>query len=168
MWKTCLPWRNLLTTSLTTVKHVAKVPNQCPLQYQVSNLILTNSPGLRRYFALICIQLIILVLTEGIQMHIMVICTVEHSILYICSLHNIITYIYSTKSGLRRVRNCCMLVLRLCFVMVASQHVVDTRQMLYKYMILWKLCGHKPMNNTVGYSLGGVALTRHSAAHLQP
>ena len=61
--------------------------------------------------------------------------------------------------------NCCMLVLRLSFVIVASQLVVGTRQMLYKYM---KLCGHKPMNNTVGYSLGWVALTRHSAAHLQP
>ena len=32
------------------------------------------------------------------------------------------------KSGLRRVRNYCMLVLRLCFVIVVSQHVVDTRQ----------------------------------------
>ena len=55
-----------------------------------------------------------------------------------------------TKSVLRRVRNSCMLVLRLCCVMVASQHVVDTRQMLYKYMILCKLCGHRPMNNTAG------------------
>ena len=40
------------------------------------------------------------------------------------------------KSVLRRVRNLCMLVMRLCSEMVASQHVVDTRQMLYNYMIL--------------------------------
>ena len=40
------------------------------------------------------------------------------------------------KSVLGRVHSSCMLVLRLCSVMVASQHVVDTRQMLYKYMIL--------------------------------
>ena len=33
-----------------------------------------------------------------------------------------------TKSGLRRVRNLCMLVLCLCSVIVASQHVVDTGQ----------------------------------------
>ena len=39
-----------------------------------------------------------------------------------------------------------MLVLRLCSVMVMSQDVVDTRQMLYKYMILWKLCGHKSID----------------------
>ena len=77
-------------------------------------------------------------------------------------------YICIVKSGLRRVRNYCMLVLHLCFVIVVSQHVVDTGQMLYKYMILWKLCGHKPMNNPVGNSLGGVALTRLCAAHLQP
>ena len=31
-----------------------------------------------------------------------------------------------TKSGLRRVRNLCMLVLRLCSAIVASHHVVDT------------------------------------------
>ena len=37
------------------------------------------------------------------------------------------------KSVLWRVRNSCMLILRLRFVIVASQHVVDTRQMLYKY-----------------------------------
>ena len=35
--------------------------------------------------------------------------------------------IYSTKSVLGRVRSSCMLVLRLCSVMIASQHVVDTR-----------------------------------------
>ena len=45
-------------------------------------------------------------------------------------------HVYHSKSVLRRVRNYCMLVLCLCFVIVASQHVVDTRQMLYKYMIL--------------------------------
>ena len=37
---------------------------------------------------------------------------------------------------LGKVRSSCMLVLHLCSVMVASQHIVDTRQMLYKYMIL--------------------------------
>ena len=41
-----------------------------------------------------------------------------------------------TKSVLGRVPSSCMLVLRLWSVMVASQHIVDTRQMLYKYMIL--------------------------------
>ena len=40
------------------------------------------------------------------------------------------------KSGLRRLHNYCMLVLRLCYVIMASQRVVDIRQMLYKYMIL--------------------------------
>ena len=34
-----------------------------------------------------------------------------------------------------RVHNSYMLVLRLCCEMVVSQHVVDTGQMLYKYMI---------------------------------
>ena len=43
--------------------------------------------------------------------------------------------IHADKSVLRRVGNSYMLVLRLCFVIVASQHLVDTRQMLYKYMI---------------------------------
>ena len=37
-----------------------------------------------------------------------------------------------SKSVLVRVPDLCMLVLRLCCEMVASQHVVDTRQMLYK------------------------------------
>ena len=45
-------------------------------------------------------------------------------------------HIYVIQSGLRIVRNYCMLVLRLCFVIVVSQHVVDTRQILYKYIIL--------------------------------
>ena len=47
--------------------------------------------------------------------------------------------VYNTttiKSVLGKVHSSYMLVLRLCCVMVASQHVVDTRQMLYKYMIL--------------------------------
>ena len=47
------------------------------------------------------------------------------------------------KSVLGRLHNSCMLVLHLCCKMVWSQHVVDTRQMLYKYMILWYLSGHK-------------------------
>ena len=34
----------------------------------------------------------------------------------------------ATKSVLGRVCNSCMLVLRLCCVMVTSQHVVDTDQ----------------------------------------
>ena len=54
-----------------------------------------------------------------------------------------------------------LLVLRLCSVTVASQDVVHTRQMLYKYMICENCV---PMNNTVGW----VVLTRHCAAHLQP
>ena len=54
------------------------------------------------------------------------------------------------KSVLGRVGNSCVLVLCLCCEMVASQQVVDTRLMLYKYMILCKLCGHRPMNNIVG------------------
>jgi hypothetical protein len=42
---------------------------------------------------------------------------------------------------------------------------IKALQLLYiVYMILWKLCGHKPMNNTVGH---GVVLT-DCAAHLQP
>ena len=72
------------------------------------------------------------------------------------------------KSVLGRVHNLCMLVLRLCCVMVASQLVVDTRQMLYKYMILCKHCGHWLLSNTTGCSPGGAAHTRHSATHLQP
>ena len=65
---------------------------------------------------------------------------------------------YNNKSVLRRAHNSCKYCA--CFVIVVSQHIVDTRQMLYKYMILQKLCGHKPTSNTVGYSLGEVALTR--------
>ena len=42
-----------------------------------------------------------------------------------------------TKSGLRRVRNSCMLVLRLCSVIAASQHVVDTRQIHDFMKIVW-------------------------------
>ena len=49
--------------------------------------------------------------------------------------YNLWTYAYNNKSVLRRVRNSCMLVLHLCFVIVVSQQVVDTRQMLYKYII---------------------------------
>ena len=41
----------------------------------------------------------------------------------------------NSKSVLSRVRISYMLVLHLCFDMVVSQHVVDTRQLLYKYMI---------------------------------
>ena len=44
--------------------------------------------------------------------------------------------ICSGKSVLGRVHNSCMLVLCLCCAMVVSQHAVDTRQMLYKYVIL--------------------------------
>ena len=64
----------------------------------------------------------------------------------------------TSKSGLR-VRNCCMSVLRLCFV-----SGVTTRSRYQTNAVLV----HDFMNNTVGYSLGGVALTGHSAAHLQP
>ena len=42
-----------------------------------------------------------------------------------------------TKSVLGRVRNLCMLVLRLCSVMVASLHIVDTRQVYDLVKTMW-------------------------------
>ena len=41
------------------------------------------------------------------------------------------------KSVLGRIRNLCMLVLRLCCVMVASRHVVDTGQVHDLVKIVW-------------------------------
>ena len=74
-------------------------------------------PAMYNIIVYVLTQLVVLVNTAEAHMH-------EGIILY-CS-----------KSVLGRVRNSCMLVLRLCFVIVASQHVVDTRQMLYYHMIL--------------------------------
>ena len=46
-------------------------------------------------------------------------------------------YVHSIKSVLGRVGNLCnMLVCCLCYEMVVSQHIVDTRLMLYKYVMI--------------------------------
>ena len=60
-----------------------------------------------------------------------------HNVMYIIAISiinhypiHILDTTYYIKSVLGRVHNLCMLVLRLCCEMVASQHLVDTRQML--------------------------------------
>ena len=80
--------------------------------------------------------------------------------------HNIIR-----KCG--RVRSSSMWVLRIRYVMVVSHHIASTCTSIpdkyctsTKYMICENY-GHMP-KYIVGQSLGGVVLTRHCAAHLQP
>ena len=57
---------------------------------------------------------------------------------------------------LGRVRNSCMLVLRLCCAMVASQHVVDTRQMLMHVIVV----------NVLGRKINGGICTQNGNAKL--
>ena len=93
-----------------------------------------------------------------ILLHIAYWCNVLHSIYMLLFVATQVDQCMSVaKSVLGIVHNLWTLVLHLCCEMVVSLRIVDTRQMLYKNrnIILCKLCGHKPMNNTVGYPFVG-------------
>ena len=69
-----------------------------------------------------------------------------------------------TKSVLGRVRNLCMLVLRLCCVMVASHYVVDTGHVLDLVKTMWSRVYNGTRQMTNKYYVNG--RTRGSAIAL--